>query len=225
MINNAKPGFTLTRDLQRCPVAAADTPGLAASNASTAGCAYRVGHRRRSSPLVLLLLLWCWAIGPVLADTAANAWDQPPLVLEALDGRTHSMNEWRGKVILLNFWASWCSPCQYEIPDLVRFQRRYAGMGLRVIGIGIDSAGPLRNVSRSLGINYPVLVASPESSGRLLARWGNPQQMVPYSVLIGRDGAILMQYRGVIDEEWFGDTVLPVLNDLPGRPENRQAAK
>lgn len=162
--------------------------------------------------LCSVLALVCGHEAAAEADAdAGNAWELPPVVLAGLDGQQHALTEWSGRMILLNFWASWCGPCQYEIPDLVRFQDQYRDRGLQVIGIGIDEPRPLRNVSRSLGINYPVLVVSKGAGGRMLSHWGNPQQLVPYSVLIGADGQILLRHRGVVNDEVFADFILPEL--------------
>lgn len=139
------------------------------------------------------------------------AWDQFTPSLPALDGAQYSLDHWRGKVILLNFWASWCSPCQYEIPKLVRLQDHYGADGFQVIGIGVDKTRPLRNVSRSLGVNYPVLVAKDATGTNLLKRWGNSQQVVPYNVVVGADGRIVHVQQGQFDTEMFDEYVAPLL--------------
>lgn len=148
----------------------------------------------------------------------ANAWDLPPLVLDDLDGRPHSLYDWHGRVIILNFWASWCGPCMTEIPHLVRYQTQYGAAGLQVIGVALDEARQSRNVARSLHISYPVLVADPQAGRDLLVQWGNPRQVLPYSVVIGRDGAILFTQIGIMDGESFTDHVLPALAPAAAQP-------
>ena len=139
----------------------------------------------------------------------------PTLFLTGLDGRPHGLDEWRGRVVLVNFWASWCGPCQYEIPDLVELQNEYGTAGLQIVGVGVDDALPLRNVQRTLGINYPVLVVDPGRGGSLMRQWGNARQMVPYTVVVGRDGRIAYRHFGRLDREAFEDNVLPLI----GRPD------
>ena len=146
--------------------------------------------------------------------------DFPALSLPDLQGRQRSLDEWRGKVILLNFWASWCAPCQYEIPDFVSFQREYGDAGLQVIGVGVDARRPLANVARSLGINYPVLVAGMDR-GKLLVGWGNRSGSIPYSVVIGRDGQILRTRVGRFDRRAFDRYVKPLLAPTPPKPVAR----
>lgn len=141
----------------------------------------------------------------------SNAWTVQPFLLHDLDGTAHALADWRGKVILLNFWASWCSSCQYEIRDLVSWQERYADKGLQVIGIGMDSTQKLINVKRTLEINYPVLVAQAEQQRELITRWGNRNGTIPYTVIIGRNGRILLTRQGLLDQDTFAEYVLPLL--------------
>lgn len=146
-----------------------------------------------------------------LPSKSANAWDQPRFKLKGLDGKTHSLDEWKGKVILLNFWASWCAPCQYEIPEFVKYQNKYGDNGLQIIGLGIDEESKLKNVARSLGINYPVLIASPTEDLDILNQWGNDKQYVPYTVVIRKDGRITYIHRGTLDDEAFKEYVEPLI--------------
>ena len=153
-----------------------------------------------------------------LPSKSAMAWDQPRFELKGLDGKTHSLDEWKGKVIILNFWASWCAPCQYEIPEFVKYQSEYGKRGLQIVGIGIDEERKLRNVARSLGINYPVLIidpGDPEQTG-ILSQWGNDKQYIPYSVVIRKDGRITYIHRGVLDEEAFKEYVRPLIEPAGG---------
>ena len=140
----------------------------------------------------------------------------PPLILPDLEGRQRSLDEWRGKVLLVNFWASWCAPCQAEIPRLVRMQQRYGDKGFQVVGVGIDTARPLANVRRSLGINYPILVLDPESAGPLLRLWGNAARYVPYSVLVDRDNRVVYRQSGEVEDTVFADFVSPRLSHPTG---------
>ena len=141
-----------------------------------------------------------------------NVWQSHTIPLPALDGEKYALDHWKGKVILLNFWASWCAPCQYEIPELIELQRKHEAAGLQIIGIGVDKERPLRNVSRSLGINYPVLVADDTRGPKMLEYWGNSGQIVPYNVVIGRDGRINYTHLGLVDQEVFDEYVAPLLN-------------
>ena len=162
----------------------------------------------------LALLLALLPLGPAAAvgkvNVGDNAWNLAKIALPDLQGRQRTLEEWRGKVILVNFWASWCGPCQYEIPDFVGFQREYRDAGLQIVGVGIDDARKLGNVRRSLGINYPVLVAGMNGNS-ILADWGDYRGVVPYSVVLDRDGTIVLIRSGRLDKRSFDRHVLPLL--------------
>ena len=146
-----------------------------------------------------------------LPERTNNAWEMNPFYLKDLKGKVHSLEDWKGKVIMMNFWASWCGPCQYEIPEFVHYQQQYGDRGLQLIGIGVDEKRKLANVARSLGMNYPTLVLEPSAAGNLMRKWGNDAGVIPHTVVIARDGGIKYIHRGQMDEEAFNTYVLPLL--------------
>jgi len=106
-----------------------------------------------------------------------------------LNGELRNINEWHGKLIFLNFWATWCPPCKKEIPDFIALQAAYGDQGLQFIGIAIDNEHAVAEFAKSKGINYPTLVA--EADGVALAkRYGNTLSVLPYTVIINREGEI-----------------------------------
>src|SRR5512139_990024 len=143
--------------------------------------------------------------------SAASIWPQGDFSLRGLDGEMHSLSNWKGKVIMLNFWATWCAPCQAEIADFVSFQDEFQAAGLQIIGVGMDEERKLRNVQRTLEINYPILVADPVRNARLMTQWGNDSGIVPYTVVIDRDGQIKYIHRGPLHRDAFDENILPLL--------------
>src|SRR5262249_50813004 len=103
--------------------------------------------------------------GGLVVRFVRNPDPAPPLALKDLDGKALSLDAWRGKVTLINFWASWCGPCRAEIPVLIALQRKYAGK-LQVVGLSVDDApaDDVRQFVATVGINYPVALAPSEVS-------------------------------------------------------------
>lgn len=112
-----------------------------------------------------------------------------------LEGRVHRLLDWRGRVLLCNFWATWCAPCREEVPILVAAKHQWASYGFEVVGIGIDSADKIREFSRTHKVNYPVLVAD-ATSLELLRKLGNPAGGLPYTVVLDATGAVVRRHLG-----------------------------
>ncbi|MHB8915645.1 MAG: TlpA family protein disulfide reductase [Thiobacillus sp.] len=110
-------------------------------------------------------------------------------------GQHQSLAQWRGKTLVLNFWATWCAPCREEIPDLVAIRNQYAAKSVEIVGIAIDNAHAVRPYARDMKINYPIVIG--EGAALDLARaLGNPSGALPYTVAIAPDGTILMRHLG-----------------------------
>ncbi|NOR71217.1 MAG: redoxin domain-containing protein [Methylomarinum sp.] len=171
-----------------------------------------------SKPLLILLglLILVYSATPYAElrsknKAISNAWELPPLILNDLEGQEHNLYDWHGQVIMLNFWATWCGPCQIEIPDFINYQSIYADKGLQIIGIGLDELRKLRNYVRTVGINYPILQADPELQYSLLKQWGNPFGVLPFTVVIGKDGHFVFMQQGILNRETFDKVVKPLL--------------
>jgi len=96
-------------------------------------------------------------LNPPSVQAPAAATD---FALRDLAGKTHSLASWRGKVILLNFWATWCPPCRREIPLFIDLQRRYEKQGLQIVGISLDNPEAVARYWQEMRINYPLLIAA-----------------------------------------------------------------
>jgi thiol-disulfide isomerase/thioredoxin len=110
-------------------------------------------------------------------------------------GATHALAQWKGKVLLVNFWAPWCAPCVQEMPELSALQREQAGKNLQIIGIGIDSPANIAEFAGKFKIAYPLYVAGMDGS-ELSRQFGNTAGGLPYTVLIGADGQLKKTYLG-----------------------------
>jgi peroxiredoxin len=119
----------------------------------------------------------------------------PPLQLADANGGKHRLSDYRGRVVLLNFWATWCEPCRAELPSIERLRAALAGKQFVVLAVQMGgSARTARDVAEELGLRFPVLLDWDSSVG---AAWG--VNMVPTSFLIARDGAVAFRHAGELD--------------------------
>ena len=115
-------------------------------------------------------------------------------------GQPKSLAQWRGQVLVVNFWATWCPPCLEEIPAFIRLQERYGPRGVQFVGIAIDDTAQVMAFMQRLGMNYPVLMAQQE--GLELARAaGNRMGGLPFTVVIARDGKAARVDLGALNEQ------------------------
>jgi cytochrome c biogenesis protein CcmG/thiol:disulfide interchange protein DsbE len=134
----------------------------------------------------------------------------PEFQLEGLDGKPLSLASARGKVVLLNFWATWCGPCRAEIPDLIELQEKYAGK-LQIIGLTVDEddAGVVKQVVAKTRINYPVAMSSPE----IRIKYGGVAAL-PTSFLVDTQGRVVQKHEGLRDPTLY-ETEIRALLGLP----------
>ena len=116
----------------------------------------------------------------------------PGFSLSALDGGSVDLGKYRGKAVLLNFWATWCGPCKLEMPRFMQWQKEYGAQGLQVIGVSIDdSAAPARAFAQKLKLNYPVVMGDAKMGERYGGVLG-----VPVTFLIDRAGIVRARFDG-----------------------------
>ena len=144
-------------------------------------------------------------ISPVAS--LAQSKKAPALALKDLRGRTVRLRDYKGKVVLLNFWATWCPPCRAEMPDLIKWQREYRGRGLQVIGITYPPTErrDVRQFIRSRKVNYPILLGSIET--KALFEQG---ETLPITVVIDREGNTQDLIEGILLREEFDQKIKPL---------------
>jgi len=128
----------------------------------------------------------------------------PDFALQTLDGKTLRLSDFRGKGVLLNFWATWCVPCKVEMPWFVELQKQYGSQGLQVLGIAMDDASPedIAKFAKELGVNYPVVIGK-EAVGDSYG--GIP--FLPATFYVGRDGKVVDKIYGLKSRSEIEDDI------------------
>lgn len=145
--------------------------------------------------------------------SAAPAWTQtakaPALSLKDIKGRTFRLSDQKGKVVLINFWATWCPPCRAETPELIRWQRQYGPQGLQVVGITYppERISQVRDFSRRLRINYPLALGTKATKSLFTS-----SETLPITVVIDRNGNVAAIIEGILLPEEFENKIKPLLS-------------
>lgn len=160
---------------------------------------------------------------PVVDATAAahlqvTASSDAEIRIPDLEGREHSLSEWHGKVLVVNFWATWCPPCVVEIPGFIGLQQELGPEGVQFVGVALDDAAAAGRFAAERGINYPVLVGS-DSVTRLMQRLGNAIGALPYTVVFDRAGGIAHTHQGEWQETDARATLRAVLDSTPAQTQ------
>ncbi len=134
----------------------------------------------------------------------------PEVTLADRDGRPRALSEWAGRPLIINFWATWCAPCREEIPEFVRLQERYGARGLQFVGIAIDQPRPVAEFAREFRINYPLLIGGLDTMA-LMRESGNRSGVLPFTLILDRQGNIAGTHVGVLKEARFESLVRPLL--------------
>ncbi|BBA34392.1 redoxin domain protein [Methylocaldum marinum] len=166
------------------------------------------------------LLYGLLALAALLLGILAERWmsggsSVPPRIAEPaslrdLDGNPREIAEWKGKVLVLNFWASWCAPCREEMPEFVRMQTELGDQGLQFVGVAIDESEAVQEFLKETPVNYPILLG-----GGGAVSWaqslGNRFNVLPFSAVFDRDGQPVDVHAGPLSRERLMKVVGPLL--------------
>lgn len=132
------------------------------------------------------------------------------VTLPDTDGVPRALRQWSGKVVVLNFWATWCEPCREETPLLVGLSGQYESKGVQFVGIAIDRLEPVRRFGQEYRVPYPLLIGGLDTM-----EWakglGNRSGLLPYTVVVGRDGKVAYTKLGAVKKPEFEPIIVGLL--------------
>ena len=172
------------------------------------------GSRSKTWLAMIPLALLALAVGAWLAQSRYAPQAAAPASIDELwtlsfpdtHGQPQALSQWRGQVVVLNFWASWCAPCREEMPDFVDLRSKYQPKGVEFVGIAIDNPANVAQFLQQLSVNYPILIG--EGAAHALARQlGNPSGALPYTIVIDRNGNVVLKHLGRLPRDTLENTL------------------
>jgi thiol-disulfide isomerase/thioredoxin len=160
----------------------------------------RYSRMRRVFAFALLLL------GSVCGPAQSS--EKVELDLKDINGRALRLADYKGKVLLINFWATWCAPCRSEIPDLIKLQSKYRDRGLRIVGITYppEELSEVRRYVKNAKMNYPVAIGTKATKAMFTT-----SETLPVTVVIDPDGNVKHIIEGILHSDEFDEKVKPLL--------------
>jgi thiol-disulfide isomerase/thioredoxin len=157
---------------------------------------------RSACPAGLLIagLIGLNAVRAFAQETSTARTPAPDWQLNDLNGKTVKFSDFRGKVVILDFWATWCVPCRVEIPNFIELQKQYGDRGLRVVGVSLDEQGPevVKKFVKQFGVTYPIVIGNQ----KVADAYGGIDA-IPTTFIIDRQGRIVSWHMGYNDKAAF----------------------
>src|SRR2546423_7773710 len=156
--------------------------------------------------LINIAALLCLTWPTVAAQTSQPA---PTLRLKTIDGQVFDLSDYKGKVVLLNFWATWCPPCRQEIPELINLQREFRGQGLQIVGVTFppEKVSRVSRFAHRARMNYPIAIGTKETKLLFAAT-----ETLPITVIIDTEGNLCDVVEGIMYQDEFDEKVKPMLS-------------
>lgn len=147
---------------------------------------------------------------PTAAPPAKATMDIFNVALPDLDNKPRKLSEWRGKILVVNFWATWCGPCRDEMPEFMQLQHQYRDKGVQFVGIAVDNPQAAADFVKKMAINYPILQAE-EVGLEMMPLAGNSFGGLPFTFIANRDGKIVATAPGRIAKKRLESALQPLL--------------
>ncbi|RMH15802.1 MAG: TlpA family protein disulfide reductase [Gammaproteobacteria bacterium] len=141
---------------------------------------------------------------------------RPDFILPDLQGKMRNISEWQGKVMVINFWATWCPPCVREMPMFVEAQKRFADQGVQFVGVAIDDPDNVKDFVKDFDANYPLLVGGQEATIEVAYQFGNEVGILPYTAVVNRKGRIVFAHMGEMSREMVVEALSKALETAEG---------
>ena len=153
---------------------------------------------------------------PEESAVAAKGKVAPDFTLVTLDGKTIKLSDYRGKAVLLNFWATWCEPCKIEMPWFVELQKQYASQGLQVVGVAMDDADAkdIAKFAQDMQVDYPILVGKDAERENIANAYGGVQ-FLPETLYLDRNGKIVNKMFGLVSRSEIEDNIRKAIGPNP----------
>ncbi len=160
--------------------------------------------------LPLVIVLFVCAEAEKTSIFGNNSSQAPDFTVKDLKGREISLSNYSGKVVFLNFWATWCGPCKAEIPDFIEAYKQYKDKGMEIIGISVDRISPksVLKFAEKYKINYPVVMSTDK-----IQKDYEPGPYVPTTIIIDQEGKIRHKHIGYMSKKAFIDYFLKLTEE------------
>ena len=155
-------------------------------------------------------LSYQWQMSDAPGDAVATGRALMAAKLMGIDDQLQPFEQWRGKVLVVNFGATWCTPCREEIPGFIRFQDRYRDAGVQFVGVAIDQKQRVAPYAKEMGINYPLLVGGLETM-EFARQLGNQRGVLPFTLVLDRAGKVKTAVIGILKADKLEAVLQPLL--------------